>query len=81
VKQLLGMPAPDGDSSGAQPKDATPAFDPRIQLGVPERAADKLGSRFFLNIQMNQAIARVTQSALEKAMVEAKEGWSIQGME
>ena len=75
------MPAPDGDSSGAQPKDAAPAFDPRIQLGVPEGAADKLGGPFFLNIQMNQAIARVTQSAFEKAMVEAKEGWSIQGME
>ncbi len=51
MNQLLGMPAPDGDSSGVQPKDATLAFDPRIELVVPKRAANKLGSPSFRNFQ------------------------------
>jgi hypothetical protein len=50
-------------------------------LVVPWGAADKLGSPFFLNGQVNQAIGLMTQFALEKAMVEAEEGWSVQGME
>ncbi len=75
------MPAPEGDSSGAEPNDATLAFGPRIELAVPERAANKLGSPFFLNTQVNQAIARVTQFTLEKAVVETEESWSVQGME
>jgi hypothetical protein len=48
---------------------------------VPQPAANKLGSPLLFNIQVNQAIAPVTQFSLEKAIIEAEKRWPVQGME
>jgi hypothetical protein len=68
------MQAPRGDSSRPDAKDSARALRPSVQLTVSQGTADELGRLFFLDIEMDQAVARVTKAAFEKAVVEGEEG-------
>jgi hypothetical protein len=70
MQHLLGIRPPKSDSSMPHANNGADALGPRIKLPMAESTANKLGSFLFVNIQIDQAIGGVRQSAPEKTMVE-----------
>jgi hypothetical protein len=80
TKHAPGMHPPKRNSSRPRTKNGPHALDLCIQCGMPQDSADKLGGSFFLHVKVDQAIARMAQAALEKAVIEGEERWLVQRM-
>jgi hypothetical protein len=81
MHHLLGIRPPESDSPMPHANDGAHALGPCVELRMPQCATGEFGRFLLVNIKVDQAIAGVTQSALEKTRVETKEGRPVQPVE